>query len=324
MDCQFWGCTLEVLERAEDHLLCRMPCAGGGSGLMDRWPLFPGIELLFCDFNAQTCFSQVEARPNVLEFNHCRRGRYECRFENQTYAYLGPGEVAVNTLDHLQQWSGFPLGEYAGLSLMIDLDQAEAFWAAAPCLAPDLSAIRGRLWGGLHYVQAPARGPLAQCLEGLYQDLPRESRLPVYRLRVLELLELLRTMPLEKHALRAYLPREKRERMDLVRAALEQDREGRLTLPQLARAHGMGVSALKEQFLAVYGLPPMTFRSQCRMRRAARLLTHTELSVAEIAGRLGYENASKFSAAFRRTTGEAPALYRKNHAAERSAHGPAE
>ena len=138
------------------------------------------------------------------------------------------------------------------------------------------------------------------------------------------LLELLRTMPLEKHALRAYLPREKRERMDLVRAALEQDREGRLTLPQLARAHGMGVSALKEQFLAVYGLPPMTFRSQCRMRRAACLLTHTELSVAEIAGRLGYENASKFSAAFRRTMGEAPALYRKNHAAERSAHGPAE
>ena len=47
------------------------------------------------------------------------------------------------------------------------------------------------------------------------------------------------------------------------------------------------------------------------MQVAARWLVETELSVAEIAGRLGYENPNKFSSAFKRVIGETPSAYRR-------------
>jgi AraC family transcriptional regulator, activator of mtrCDE len=46
------------------------------------------------------------------------------------------------------------------------------------------------------------------------------------------------------------------------------------------------------------------------MERAQGLLRHTHLSVAEVAGRLGYESQSAFAKAFRRHAGVAPRLFR--------------
>ncbi|WP_306301492.1 helix-turn-helix domain-containing protein [Verrucomicrobium spinosum] len=43
---------------------------------------------------------------------------------------------------------------------------------------------------------------------------------------------------------------------------------------------------------------------------ARRLLMHTELSVSEIAYRLGYKDPSYFARVFRKSTGQAPADFR--------------
>ena len=48
-----------------------------------------------------------------------------------------------------------------------------------------------------------------------------------------------------------------------------------------------------------------------RMKKAAHLLTETNLSVLEVANRVGYENQSKFAAAFRRSRGSSPLEYRR-------------
>jgi AraC-like DNA-binding protein len=52
-----------------------------------------------------------------------------------------------------------------------------------------------------------------------------------------------------------------------------------------------------------------------RQRIAARELGETDLSVGEIAYRLGYASQSAFATAFRRETGLSPSAYRKNHKA---------
>ena len=49
-----------------------------------------------------------------------------------------------------------------------------------------------------------------------------------------------------------------------------------------------------------------------RMERAAALLRETDLSVAEIAGQVGYESQSKFTAAFKEQFGQLPKEYRRN------------
>ena len=49
------------------------------------------------------------------------------------------------------------------------------------------------------------------------------------------------------------------------------------------------------------------------MQKAAALLAEGRLSVMEIAGMSGYENCSKFAAAFRGEYGMSPSDYRRQH-----------
>jgi AraC-like DNA-binding protein len=49
------------------------------------------------------------------------------------------------------------------------------------------------------------------------------------------------------------------------------------------------------------------------MENAAQLLRETRDSVAGIAATVGYENQSKFTAAFKETYGMLPTEYRKRH-----------
>ena len=311
MDFDLYGCRLKILEKDEHHIFCQVPCADGETGRMDIWQLFPGIVMSFNDFQARCFLSPALGRAQVLEFNHCLRGRYECQFENSTYAYLGPGEIALSRLDSLQRWSGFPLGEYYGISLLLDFAQGgEALERIWPGMGRNLKKIREKFWEARCYYQCQPRGAAAGCLEGFYQEIPGESRLNFYRLRTLELLEHLGALKVQEQNYHAYLPRQKRQRMQQVRRLLEEDLEGRLRLEDVARAADLGLTALKEQFQAVYGLSPMAFRRQVRMRRAAELLEGSSRKVGEIAGLLGYENASKFSRAFRSSVGESPAAYR--------------
>ena len=49
------------------------------------------------------------------------------------------------------------------------------------------------------------------------------------------------------------------------------------------------------------------------MQSAAQILIHTTQTIEEIAETFGYENESKFSAAFKRIMGDSPGVYRKEH-----------
>lgn len=63
---------------------------------------------------------------------------------------------------------------------------------------------------------------------------------------------------------------------------------------------------------AGYGTTINAYLQSYRIHTAAGLLRETKLDVTEIAGRVGYQNASKFSEVFRQHTGHTPTEYRKS------------
>ena len=69
---------------------------------------------------------------------------------------------------------------------------------------------------------------------------------------------------------------------------------------------------MKDCFKAVYGKPIHAFQREYKMQTAIKLLVTTKLSIAEIAGMVGYENPNKFSAAFKDIIGQPPSEYRKS------------
>jgi AraC-like DNA-binding protein len=78
----------------------------------------------------------------------------------------------------------------------------------------------------------------------------------------------------------------------------------------LAKLAGLSRSAFMERFVHVVGRPPMEVLRDLRMRQAADYAQRNELTVEQIASRVGYSSRSSFVRAFKRAHGVDPSQFR--------------
>ncbi len=80
----------------------------------------------------------------------------------------------------------------------------------------------------------------------------------------------------------------------------------------VASALFMSVRTLQRR-LKEHGLSYQQVRTELRQSRSKKLLLNSELSVEQVAEKLGYEHANAFGAAFRTWWGVSPSRYRRQH-----------
>jgi transcriptional regulator GlxA family with amidase domain len=105
-----------------------------------------------------------------------------------------------------------------------------------------------------------------------------------------------------------------------VAAALRQmhaNPESSWTVGELAAAAGMSRSAFFDRFTRTVGLRPMEYLLAWRMAVAKDLLHNKDMSLDEVAGRIGYVSASTFSTAFTRHVGQPPGRYARSYRDQR-------
>jgi AraC-like DNA-binding protein len=83
------------------------------------------------------------------------------------------------------------------------------------------------------------------------------------------------------------------------------------SLEELAKEVGLSRSMLAERFHSYVGTPPMQYLARWRMQLAASLLSGTNVTMAEIAERVGYGSEAALSRAFKRLVGVAPSAWRE-------------
>ena len=93
-----------------------------GSGSMTICPLFSGAELYYNDMHLVSFDEAPVLARNVIEINHCRVGRYECSFGENSCCYLAAGDFAVCAAARKKSSSCFPLRHYHGITILLDLD----------------------------------------------------------------------------------------------------------------------------------------------------------------------------------------------------------
>lgn len=89
------------------------------------------------------------------------------------------------------------------------------------------------------------------------------------------------------------------------------------TVDSLAREVASSRAVFARRFAELVGESPIAYLTRWRMCVATKLLEETELSLEEIAPRVGYETAAAFSKAFRRSLGRAPGRFRADVRATR-------
>jgi AraC-like DNA-binding protein len=91
--------------------------------------------------------------------------------------------------------------------------------------------------------------------------------------------------------------------------------ERKWTVADLAVEAAASRSLLDGRFRQVLGLSPIRYVNEWRMRVAQDLLAMTEVTVAAIARRVGYDSEEAFSRAFKRAHGQSPSPWRAGHSA---------
>lgn len=84
-----------------------------------------------------------------------------------------------------------------------------------------------------------------------------------------------------------------------------------ISLSDGARVAAMSPYHFLRSFKAAFGYSPHAWLLACRLERAKRLLSRTELPVTEICFALGYQGLGSFSTWFRRMTGCSPRAWRQ-------------
>lgn len=85
-----------------------------------------------------------------------------------------------------------------------------------------------------------------------------------------------------------------------------------ISVEDLADRIGLSRHHFSRRFAAAFGLPPVRYLREIRLRRASELLATGDLGVEEVAYRSGFSSASYFCRVFREGTGLTPTEFRRS------------
>lgn len=275
-----------------------------------EYAAFPGIEVMLGAYHA--CHGRL---PHVGEGEGfvifcCREGRMECTV-GDAYCYLSPGDLLICEKKLFFPNVIFPLRHYHGICIAIDTKTAPK---CLSCFLKDVAVrpknIERRFCEGRGFTVARADSAFRHIFSELY-DVPDKIREGYLKVKILELMLFLSVyeVPVEETEEKTVSPL----KVSLAKEAaryLAGRKDERVTLEQVALALHASKTTVKNAFSAVYGVSFYTYTKTLKMESAAYMLEYTDRTIGEIAAEHGYDNSSKFAAAFKSVKGKSPTEYR--------------
>lgn len=281
-----------------------------GTGILYDYSIFPGIDLIFMDFNCSDIFDEPNEMRNVLEIRHYQEGRVEFEFEGDKVFHLQQDEFCVNGMLNMPARYSFPFDYCSGLSLVLDKNSmTEVTRSQLALFQIDISVLEEDLDTAHQWYICKTPPSMCHVFEELYTAKEHETS-QYFRIKVLELLYHATKLRKEDRVAATYYAREHIEIVKRVRKAMLKDLSRSTPLEQFLRGEAISTVTFQTIFKQIYGRSPYAYLKHYRMNSAAVQLRESNESINQIALSLGYSNASKFARAFRDVFGVLPKDYR--------------
>lgn len=281
-----------------------------GTGILYDYSIFPGIDLIFMDFNCSDIFDEPNEMRNVLEIRHYQEGRVEFEFEGDKVFHLQQDEFCVNGILNMPARYSFPFDYCSGLSLVLDKNSmTEVTRSQLALFQIDISVLEEDLDTAHQWYICKTPPSMCHVFEELYAAKEHETS-QYFRIKVLELLYHATKLRKEDRVAATYYAREHIEIVKRVRKAMLKDLSRSTPLEQFLRGEAISTVTFQTIFKQIYGRSPYAYLKHYRMNSAAVQLRESNESINQIALSLGYSNASKFARAFRDVFGVLPKDYR--------------
>ncbi|WP_051959695.1 helix-turn-helix domain-containing protein [Sphingobacterium sp. ML3W] len=159
-----------------------------------------------------------------------------------------------------------------------------------------------------HKHQLPLTPPMRDCIDEIFRSERRGIFLRLQLESNILRLIMLQFEQMENHDCELFCSLKRNEVNKIYKAKKKiTDHLNRwYTISELSAMVGTNECSLKKGFKEVYGSPIFEFIQNYKMKEAYKMLYDTELNIFNISDKLGYKNATHFSAAFKRKFGVSP------------------
>jgi len=307
----FYGSNIIVSKRNDGCTEYKMRDASG-AGTMTCYKVFPGVDIIYNDFHMKSCFSEFRPKVEMIGIDHCRDGQIEWEIPGGAYRYLQKGDLQINAKDRHAGGFRFPSGHYRGITLAIYIEEASKTLSTIfDGFSIDLHALRANCSGERLFIMR-----MDDSIQHIFSELykvPEKIRKSYFKIKVLEILLFLSAVdvPISGQE-RPYLPPKQVEKVKAIKQYITDNIDKHFTLEELSRQFGIPLTSMKASFKGIYGTSIYAYIRSHRMQIAASMLRQTRENVTTVAGRVGYNNPSKFAAAFKKVIGVSPAQYQKD------------
>lgn len=230
-----------------------------GTGILYDYSIFPGIDLIFMDFNCSDIFDEPNEMRNVLEIRHYQEGRVEFEFEGDKVFHLQQDEFCVNGMLNMPARYSFPFDYCSGLSLVLDKNSmTEVTRSQLALFQIDISVLEEDLDTAHQWYICKTPPSMCHVFEELYAAKEHETS-QYFRIKVLELLYHATKLRKEDRVAATYYAREHIEIVKRVRKAMLKDLSRSTPLEQFLRGEAISTVTFQTIFKQIYGRSPYAY-----------------------------------------------------------------
>lgn len=289
-----------------------------GYGKIEVYRILPGFELHYNDINMsymdEGLFYGCDDKDNdIIEINHCSRGRYECDSGTRSTCYISPGDLSISPMFKPKIASGFPLNHYYGVAVYINAKKIpNELKSLFKILTIDLSKLYSIICSEKHHIIVRANESIQHIFSELY-SLREKRKLGYMRVKTLELLLFLSDFcDDDLKCEERYFDLIRVHKIKEIRDFMVSDISKHYTIEELSKKFEIAPTSMKKCFKGVYGTSIYAYLRTYRLQSAQEMSMNSSASVSEIAVRVGYSNPNKFMAAFKQEYGITPMRFRKS------------
>lgn len=289
-----------ILNKQPDHKLC--------------YDILDGTRFMVNEADKSYVYKFESRGRGFLEIYHCMKGRLEYTRNDGKCICIEAGDMML-MYSESKRTITVPEGEgYYGLSVEINVEKAKKaiqdITGAVFGYAIDIKELAERLCK-TDCIVMRSHEVSGYIFYDLYNI--KEAAIEGYcRLKTLEMMLFLDSYSgSDTVTEKMYFYKDQVEIVQKAKKYLVDNIEHHITLEELSKKFYISQTALKSIFKNIYGAPVDSYMREYRMNTAEYLLKTTELSISEIAAKVGYESPSRFSAVYKKYKKQSPSGVRK-------------
>ncbi len=291
-----------------------------GEGYMTLYQVIKGVYVMFDEFHLESCESEFKNMKDVFCIDHCRQGRIEHENLLGNKFYMESGDLKLGRRINHSGRIHMPNGYYYGMTIGFHIYEAKKnIQNELSGIDIDIGAIVDKFNSSdeEYFIRRDSLLKNDECIDHILNEMynvPKEIRMDLFKVKIMELL--LRLKMLDKTLYkddRLYIPASQAEKIKEVHKLIIEEPDKNYTVEEMAGIFGIPESTLRKNFREIYGSPIYKYIKKFKMTKAAELLKNDDgLKISDVAESVGYDNPSKFAAAFKDVMGVTPMTYKNN------------